>query len=93
MYEAIDGTSFHTEWRCKLHNQIVRSNGRSTLQKNIRLLKETPEKVDGTKETARELIELLEGVSDDQAWIAAKAMAGLSVEKALEALNSIRIDG
>ncbi len=93
MYEAIDGTSFHTEWRCKLHNQIVRSNGRSTLQKNIRLLKETPEKVDGTKETARELIELLEGVSDDQAWIAAKAMAGLSVEKALEALSSIRIDG
>ena len=92
MFESIDGTSFHTEWRCKLHNQILRSNGRSTLQKNIKLLKESPEKVGGNNETAKELIEFLEGVSDDQAWIAAKAMAGLTIDKALETLNSIRAD-
>ncbi len=91
MYESIDGTSFHTNWRCKLQNQLVRRNGRMTLQKNIKLLKESPEKVGGDKETAKELIELLEGVSDDQAWIAANAMAGLSIEKALETLNSMRV--
>ena len=88
MYESIDGTSFHTNWRCKLHNSILRSNGRSTIKKNIRLLKESPEKVGGDEETAKELVELLEGVSDDQAWTVAKAMAGLSVDKALEILNS-----
>ena len=90
MYEAIDGTSFQTGWRCKIHNLILKSNGRSTIKKNIRLLKEDPEKVGGDKETAKELIELLEGVSDDQAWIVAKAMAGLSLEKALETVNSLR---
>ena len=91
MYEAIDGTSFQTNWRCKLHNSILRSNGRSTIKKNIKLLKESPEKVGGNKETAKELIELLESVSDDQAWLFAKAMAGLSIEKALETLNSLRV--
>ncbi len=89
MHEAIDGTSFQTSWRCKFHNTILRSNGRRTIRKNIRLLKESPEKVGGNKETANELIELLENVSDDQAWIVAKTMAGLSLEKALEALSSI----
>ena len=88
MYEAIDGNSFHTSWRCKLHNSILRNNGRSTIKKNIKLLKESPEKVGGNKETAKELIRLLEGVSDDQAWLVAKAIAGLSIDKALETLNS-----
>ncbi len=87
MYEALDGSLFQTNWRCKLHNSILRSNGRSTIKNNIRLLKESPEKVGGNMETAKELIKLLEDVSDDQAWIVAKAMAGLSVEKALETLN------
>ncbi len=91
MYDSIDGTSFHTNWRCKLHNQSVRRNGRITIQKNIKLLKLSPEKLGGDKESAKELIELLESVSDDQAWIAAKAMAGLSIEKALETLNSMRL--
>ncbi|WP_320674110.1 hypothetical protein [Prochlorococcus sp. MIT 1341] len=91
MYKAIDGTLFQTNWRCKLHNSILRSNGRSTIQQNIRLLKQHPEKVGGNKETAKELIELLEGISDDQAWLVAKAMAGLSLEKALETVNSMRI--
>ena len=91
MYLSIDGTSFHTNWRCKLHNQLVRYNGRLAIQKNIKLLKERPEKVGGDKETAKELIELLEGVSDDQAWIAANAMAGLSIEKALVKLSSMMI--
>ena len=87
MYEAIDGTSFQTGWRCKLHNSILRSNGRSAIKKNIRILKESPEKVGGNHETAKELIDFLESVSDDQAWSVAKAMAGLSIDKALEALN------
>ncbi len=91
MYEAIDGTSFQTNWRCKLHNSILRSNGRSTINKNIRLLQKSPEKVGGDKETARKLIEFLEGVSDDQAWRVAKAMAGLTVDEALEILNSMRL--
>ena len=91
MYEAIDGTSFQTNWRCKLHNSILRRNGRSTIKQNIRLLKNNPEKVDGNKETAKELIKLLERVSDDQAWIAAKAMAGLSIDKALETLKSMEV--
>jgi len=91
MYEAIDGSSFQTSWRCKLHNSILRRNGRSTLKRNIRLLKESPEKVDGNHETAKELIELLEGVSDDQCWLVAKTMAGLSLGKALETLNSMRV--
>ncbi len=90
MYEAIDGSTFQTNWRCKLHNSILRSNGRNTIKKNIKLLQDNPEKVGGDKETAKELIKLLEGVSDDQAWVVAKAMAGLSVEKALETLNSTR---
>ena len=90
MYEAIDGTSFQTNWRCMLHNSILRSNGRSTIRRNIKLLKENPEKVGGDKETAKELIELLEDIPDDQAWTVAKAMAGLSLEKALETLNSMR---
>ena len=58
--------------------------------KNIRLLKESPETVGGDKETAKELIELLGDVSDDQAWLVAKAMAGLSIDKALETLGSMR---
>ena len=91
MYEAIDGTSFQTNWRCKLHNSILRINGRNTIKKNIRLLIENPEKVGGDKENTKELIQLLEGVSDDQAWVVAKSMAGLSVEKALETLNSMKI--
>ena len=91
MYEAIDGTSFQTNWRCKLHNSILRSNGRSTINKNIRLLKKSPEKVGGNEETAKELIELLECVPYDQAWLVAKAMAGLSIDNALETLNSMRI--
>ena len=91
MYEAIDGTFFQTSWRCRLQNSMLRSNGRHTIKRNIRLLKESPEKVGGDKETAKELIELLEGVADDQAWLVAKAMAGLSIEKALEALNSMRV--
>ena len=91
MYEAIDGSSFQTNWRCKLHNQLVRRNGRVTIQKNIKLLVESPEKVGGNKETAKELIELLKGVSDDQSWIVAKAMAGLSIDKALETLNSMKL--
>ena len=91
MYEALDGKSFQTNWRCKLHNSILRSNGRSTIKNNIRLLRESPEKVGGNKETAKELIELLEGVSQDQAWLVAKAMAGLSIDKALETLNSMRV--
>ena len=90
MYEALDGTSFQTHWRCKLHNLILRSNGRRTLKDNIKLLKKNPEKVDGDKETAKELIELLEGVSDDQVWTVAKAMAGLSIEKALDTLNAMK---
>ena len=91
MYKSLDGTPFHTNWRCKLHNQVIRRNGRMTIQKNIKLLKDSPEKLGGDKETAKELIELLEGVSDDQAWIAANAMAGLSIKKALELLNSMRL--
>ena len=91
MYVAIDGTSFQTNWRCKLHNSILRSNGRSTIKKNIRLLKENPEKVGGDEQTAQELIEILEGVSDDQAWFVAKAMAGLNIDKALEALKLMRV--
>ena len=91
MYEAIDGTSFQTNWRCKLHNSILRSNGRSTIKKNIRLLNQCPEKVGGDNESAKELIKLLEGVPDDQAWLVAKEMAGLSVDEALETLNSIRV--
>ena len=91
MYEAIDGTSFQTNWRCKLHNSILRSNGRSTIKENIRLLKENPEKVGGNHETAKELIEFLEGVPDDQSWIVAKAMAGLSIEKALETLKTLSV--
>ncbi len=87
MYESIDGLSFHTNWRCKLQNQVVRRNGRMTIRNNIKILRESPEKVGGNKEVAKELIELLEGVSDDQAWIAAKAMAGLSIEQALETLK------
>ncbi len=90
MYEAIDGTSFQTNWRCKLHNSILRNNGRSTIKQNIRLLKKNPEKVGGNKETVKELISLLEGISDDQTWIVAKTMAGLSAEKALEALNTLK---
>ena len=90
MYEAIDGTSFQTNWRCKLHNSILRSNARSTIKKNIKLLKESPEKVGGDKETAKELIELLEEVSDEQAWIVAKTMAGLSLETALKTVNSLK---
>ena len=90
MYEAIDGTSFHTAWRCNLHNQILRRNGRSTVKKNINLLRKSPEKIGGNEETAKELIEVLEDVTDDQAWIAANAMAGLSIEKAVETLNSMR---
>ena len=91
MYEAIDGTSFQTKWRWNLHNSILRSNGRSTIKKNIRLLRESPEKVGGNKETAKELIEFLEQVPADQAWSVAKAMAGLSIDKALETLNSMRM--
>ena len=91
MFEAIDGKVFQTNWRCKLHNSILRSNGRRTIQQNIRLLKESPQKVGGDEVTSRELIELLESVSDDQAWMVAKAMAGLSVEKSLEVLNSMRV--
>ncbi len=91
MYKSLDGTPFHTNWRCKLHNQVIRRNGRMTIQKNIKLLKDSPEKLGGDKETAKELIELLEGVSDDQAWVAANAMAGLSIKKALELLNSMRL--
>ncbi len=91
MYESIDGTFFHTNWRCKLHNQAVRRNGRMAIQKNIQLLKESPEKVGGDRENAKALIELLEGISDDKAWIVANAMAGLSIEKALEILNSMRV--
>ena len=90
MYEAIDGTSFQTNWRCKLHNSILKNNGRNTIKQNIRLLKKNPEKVGGNAETAKELIEILEGISDDQSWLAAKAMAGLSIEKALETLNSMK---
>ena len=89
MHEALDGRLFQTNWRCKLHNSILRSNGISTLKNNIKLLKKNPEKVGGDEETAQELIELLERVSDDQAWSVAKAMAGLSVEKALETLTSL----
>ncbi len=89
MYEAIDGTCFQTNWRCKIHNSILRSNGRSTIKNNIKLLKENPEKVGGDQETAKELIEFLEDVSEDQAWLVAKAMAGLSIDKALETLNSM----
>ncbi len=91
MYKALDGSSFQTSWRCKLHNSILRSNGRRTINKNIRLLKDNPEKVGGNKETAEELIKILEGISDDQTWLVAKAMAGLSLEKALETLNSMRV--
>ncbi len=91
MYEAMDGSIFQTNWRCNLHNLILRSNGRSTIRKNIRLLKDNPEKVGGNKKTAKELIELLEGVSDDQAWLVAKAMAGLSIDKAIDTLNSMHI--
>ena len=90
MHEAIDGTTFQTNWRCKLHNSVLRSNGRTTLKKNIRLLKDNPEKVGGDQETAKLLIEILENVSDDQAWKVAKAMAGLSLEKALETVNSMK---
>ena len=90
MFEAIDGTSFETNWRCKLHNSILRSNGRSTIKQNIRLLKNNPEKVGGNQETAKELINLLESVPDDQAWFVAKAMAGLSIDKALETLSFMR---
>mgnify|MGYP001233977723 CR=1 FL=1 len=90
MYEAIDGKSFQTNWRCKLHNSILKSNGRSTIKQNIRLLKNKPEKVDGNEETAKKLIELLSKVPDDQAWLVAKAMAGLSVDRAIEALNSMK---
>ena len=90
MYEAMDGTSFQTNWRCKLHNQILKSNGRSTIQKNIKLLKQNPKKVGGDKEPAKKLIELLEIVSEDQSWLIAKAMAGLSVKEALEVLNSMK---
>ena len=89
MYEALDGTSFQTNWRCKLHNSILKSNGRRSLIQNIKLIRQSPEKVDGNKENANELIKLLEGVSDDQAWSVAKAMAGLSVEKALDTLNAM----
>ena len=89
MYEAIDGTSFQTNWRCKLHNSILTSNGKNTIRRNIRLLKDTPEKVGATKETAQPLIDLLESVSNDQAWSVAKAMAGLSIEKAIQTLNSM----
>ena len=60
MHESIDGKLFHTNWRCQLHNQVIRHNGRVTIQKNIKLLKESPEKVGGDKETAIELIALLE---------------------------------
>ncbi len=91
MYESIDGKSFHTNWRCKLHNQVLRRNAQATIQKNIKLLKETPEKVGGDKETAKELIDILKGVSEDQAWIVANSMAGLSLEKALETLYSMGI--
>ncbi len=91
MYESIDGKTFHTSWRSKLHNQMVRRNGQIAIQKNIKLLKENPEKVGGDKDTAKELIELLENISADQAWIAAHAMAGLSIQKALETLNSMRL--
>ena len=90
MHESIDGTTFHTNWRCKLHNQAVRRNGRITIQKNIKVLKEAPEKVGGDTKMAKSLIELLERVPDDQAWIAANTMAGLSIEKALETLTSMR---
>ncbi len=91
MYEAMDGTLFQTNWRCKFHNSILKSNGRSTIRQNIRLLKNCPEKVGGNEKTAQELIKLLEGVSDDQAWLVAKSMAGLSIDKALETLNSLRL--
>ncbi len=89
MYKAIDGTSFQTNWRCKIHNSILRSNGKSTIKKNIRLLKENPEKVGGDAKTAKELIKLLEAVSDDQSWLVARAMAGLSIQNALETVNSM----
>lgn len=56
------------------------------------LLQNSPEKVGGNEETAKELIKLLEGVSDDQAWFVAKAMAGLSIDKALETLTSMRYE-
>ncbi len=90
MYEAIDGSSFQTNWRCKLHNSILRSNGRSTLKKNIKLLKTSPEKVGGNDQVAKELIDLLEDVSDDQAWFVARAMAGQSVDKAIEIVIAMR---
>ena len=92
MHESIDGTSFHTNWSGQLHNHLVRRRGKMAIQKNIKLLKESPEKVGGDKKSSQELIELLQGVSDDQAWLAANAMAGLSIEKAINALNSIEID-
>ncbi len=91
MYEAIDGKSFQTKWRCQLHNSILKSNGRNTIKQNIRLLKKNPEKVGGNKDTAKELIELLEDISDEQSWLVAKAMAGLSLGKALEVLNSMKV--
>ena len=87
MYAAIDGTSFQTNWRCKLHNSILRSNGRSTINQNIRLLKKNPEKVGGNEETAKKLIELLECVPDDKAWFVAKSMAGLSIDQALDSIK------
>ncbi len=90
MYRSIDGKSFHTNWRCKLHNQALRRNGRITIRKNIKLLKENPKKINGDKEEAGRLIECLEKITDDKAWIAANTMAGLSINKALEALNAIR---
>ena len=90
MYKSIDGTAFHTNWRCQLHNQLIRYKGRVAIQKNIKILKENPEKVCGDKKSAKELINRLEGLSDDQAWSAANAMAGLSIEQALKALNSMQ---
>ena len=91
MFNAIDGTSFQTNWRCKLHNSILRRNGQSTIKQNIRLLKENPQQVGGNDETVKELIELLECISEDQAWMVAKAMAGLSAEESLEILHSMSI--
>ena len=91
MYDSIDGTSFQTRWRCKLHNSILRSNGRNTLRRNIRLIKDSPQKLGGSNRSAGELIKILEDVPDENAWMVAKAMAGLSIDKALETLSRMEL--
>ena len=85
----IQGTSFQTSWRCKLHNSILISNGKRTIKQNIKLLKKRPEDIGGDKKLANELIEILETVSDEQAWLIAKAMAGLSINKAIETITTM----